>query len=229
MEPQEIGRKVVKLLNQIRDNLWLGDVKEVSELITKSSEILSSPELQRFQKSFEEIRQVFKDVKEECERRYKEIKGLNRKSLLADEFKKRIEEPFKLQEAIIGLLLLSIKNFEQLRDVIPPRKVIEKDLYRYVVLESPPKYEIRALINEGAEVNVEGLIRSLKKENFNVLPVSIEHCAFIAAFSGTSYIEIVVLPPRVNISLSLPLLTPSVEEAQRLGEMIMDSLLRKAP
>jgi len=224
MESQKVGQEVIELLNQIYDNLWLGDVQEIRRIV---AEFPLAPSLShKFQRSLEDVRGVFKTAQEECRRKYGESKGLYYKSLLADEFKERIGEPSKLQEAIIGLLLLNIKNLSrQLERVEPPHEVIRKDLYKYVVLENPPKYEIRALMRARREVEIDTrrLTKRLEEKGFSVSSISEGSHAFVTAFSRENYVEVVILPPKVSITLSL--LTPSKEEAQQLGEMILNSLL----
>lgn len=215
----------METINQIKDNLWLGDIQEAKNIITTFLKEMeeSTAELQR---SFEEVSSLFKEVKERCSP-YRKHKGLDLKYelCLSEEFKERIREPSKLKEAITGLLIFDLKKLLNILKMIEPFcKIIQKFSYRYTIFEyHPSKYEIRALIEREAKCNVENLVKKLEEEGFKLSKIIEKKYMHIAAFSTQGHIEISVLLPKVSIIIYL--LTPSKEYVQELGEMIMNSLI----
>jgi len=102
-------------------------------------------------------------------------------------------------------------------------EVVQKTSYRYTIFEYPSKYEIRALIEGRVECNVKELVKKLEEKEFKLLKINERRYVYIAAFSTQSYIEVSALLPKVSINISL--LTPGKENAQELGEMIINSLI----
>jgi len=98
-----LEQEIVETVNQIRDNLWLGDIRRVKEIITTFLRMKESTS--EFQKSFEEVYRLFKIAQRICKDLYKEHKGFEYELSLSKEFKERIREPSKLKEAIAGLLM----------------------------------------------------------------------------------------------------------------------------
>jgi hypothetical protein len=115
------------------------------------------------------------------------------------------------------------KLLDRLREVKLFWEIIKKPSYRYTIFEYPPKYEIRVLIDKKVEANVNELIKKLEEKGFKCSKFGEKHYVFITAYSTQSYIEIAILFPKVSINISL--LTPKKEEAQKLVEMIIDSLI----
>jgi hypothetical protein len=223
-----LEQKVLKGVNQIKDNLWLGDIKKTKEIIDN---ILSDEKfIRKYLNSFQEVYSLFGEVKKEVIKQYK--KGsFEYKLFISKKFKERIMEPFKFEEAIIGLLVLELKRLRYKLEKIEPllreskliQEIIQKPFYRYTIFEYPPKYEIRVLIDKKVEANVNELVKKLEEKGFKCSKFGGKHYAFITAYSTQSYIEIAILFPKVSINISL--LTPKKEEAQKLGEMIIESLI----
>jgi hypothetical protein len=173
---------------------------------------------------------LFEEVKKEVIKQYKK-ESFEYKLFLSKRFKERIREPFKYEESIIGLLIFEIKRLRYKLEKIEPllkesrliQEIIQKPSYRYTIFEYPPKYEIRVLIDKKVEANVNKLIKKLEEKGFKCSKFGGKHYAFITAYSTQSYIEIAILFPKVGINISL--LTPKKEEAQKLVEMIIDSLI----
>jgi hypothetical protein len=223
-----LEQKIIDGVNQVKDNLWLGDIKKIKEIINA---ILSEEKfINKSQNSFKEIRSLFEEAKKEAMEQYKE-KSFEYKLFLSKKFKERIMEPFKFDEAIIGLLVFELKRLryklekieQLLRESKLIQEIIQKPFYRYTIFEYPPKYEIRVLIDKKIKANVNELIKKLEGKGFKCSKFGEKHYVFITAYSTQSYIEIAILFPKVSISISL--LTPKKEEAQKLGEMIIDSLI----
>jgi hypothetical protein len=215
-------QEIVEIANQITDNLWLGDIRRVKEIIATFLKMKESTI--KFQISFEEISRSFKIVQRICKDRYKEHRGLKYELSLSKEFKERIRETSKLKEAIAGLLMFELEKLSEGLEVIEPFcEVIQKPSYRYTIFEYPSKYEVRALIEGKVECNVRELIKKLEEKGFKLSKIYERQYAYITAFSMQAYIEISILLPKVSISISL--LTPSKEHAQELGEMIINSLI----
>mgnify|MGYP006977941465 CR=1 FL=1 len=213
-----LEQKITETVNQIRDNLWLGDVQKIKEIIT----ILRMEEFKdKFKKSFDEVSYSFKMARKVSKERYR---GFEYKLFLSQEFKERIKESSKLKEAIAASLLFDLEMLlERLNDIEPFCKVVQKPLYRYTIFEYPPKYEIRALIDRRLECSVKGLVKRLEEEGFKVSKIDEKRYAYVVAFSVEGYIEISMLLPKVTINISL--LAPNKERAQELGEMIINSLI----
>jgi hypothetical protein len=223
-----LEQKVLNGVNQIKDNLWLGDIKKTKEIIDN---ILSDEKfIRKYLNSFQEVYSLFEEVKKEVIKQYKK-ESFEYKLFLSKRFKERIREPFKYEESIIGLLIFEIKRLRYKLEKIEPllkesrliQEIIQKPSYRYTIFEYPPKYEIRVLIDKKVEANVNKLIKKLEEKGFKCSKFGEKHYVFITAYSTQSYIEIAILFPKVSISISL--LTPKKEEAQKLVEMIIDSLI----
>jgi len=215
-----LEQKVVKKVNQIKDFLWLGDVKKVREIIF---DLVKTKGLAELRRSFEEVSRSFKVVQETSKDLTEERKGLRYELSLAKEFKERIKDPSKIREAVAGLLVLDQEELlRKLEGVELLCEVVQKPSYRYVIFENPPKYEVRALIEGVAECNIKELVRRLDEVGFKVLRVGGGRHVGVAAFSTQSYVEVWALPPKVSINVSL--LSPEKEKARELGEMVMDAL-----
>jgi hypothetical protein len=223
-----LEQKIIDGVNQVKDNLWLGDIKKIKEIINA---ILSEEKfINKSQNSFKEIRSLFEEAKKEAMEQYKE-KSFEYKLFLSKKFKERIMEPFKFDEAIIGLLVFELKRLryklekieQLLRESKLIQEIIQKPFYRYTIFEYPPKYEIRVLIDKKVEANVNKLIKKLEEKGFKCSKFGEKHYVFITAYSTQSYIEIAILFPKVSINISL--LTPKKEEVQKLVETIIDSLI----
>jgi predicted transcriptional regulator len=217
-----IEQEIVEVMNQIRDNLWLGDVRRVKEIITNLLKMKESA--RKFQRSFKEVSTSFRIAQKICKDLYKERKGFEYELSLSKEFKERIREPSKLREAIIGLLIFDFEQLLKRLEIIKPlSEVIQKPSYRYTIFEYLSKYELRALIEGRVECNVRELVRKLEERGFKLSSVFERRYVYITAFSTQGYIEILALLPKVSIFISL--LTPNKEYAQELGEMIINSLI----
>jgi predicted transcriptional regulator len=217
-----IEQEIVEVMNQIRDNLWLGDVRRVKEIITNFLKMKESA--RKFQRSFKEVSTSFRIAQKICKDLYKERKGFEYELSLSKEFKERIREPSKLKEAIIGLLIFDFEQLLKRLEIIKPlSEVIQKPSYRYTIFEYLSKYELRALIEGRVECNVRELVRKLEERGFKLSSVFERRYVYITAFSTQGYIEILALLPKVSIFISL--LTPNKEYAQELGEMIINSLI----
>jgi hypothetical protein len=217
MTPEQ---KIIDVANQVKDNLWLGDIKSIKEIIINF--LWTERFVNKFKNSFEQARKLYEKVKKEAEMQYKE--DFERELYLAKKFKEQVKESSKLKEAIIGLLIIELdKLLDRVREVKLFWEIIKKPSYRYTIFEYPPKYEIRVLIDKKVEANVNELVKKLEEKGFKCSKFGEKHYVFITAYSTQSYIEIAILFPKVSINISL--LTPKKEEAQKLGEMIIESLI----
>jgi len=217
-----IEQEIVEVANQIRDNLWLGDIQRVKEIITTFLKMKESTI--KFEESFKEVSSSFRKAQWICKEWDKELKGFKYEVFLSREFKEQIREPFKLKEAIAGLLVFGLKKLlKRLESIEPFCEVIQKPSYRYTIFEYLYKYELRALIDGRVECNIKELVKKLEEKGFELSKIYERQYAYIRAFSTQGYIEISILLPKVSISISL--LTPNKEHAQELGEMIINSLI----
>jgi hypothetical protein len=217
MTPEQ---KIIDVANQVKDNLWLGDIKSIKEIIINF--LWTERFVNKFKNSFEQARKLYEKVKKEAEMQYKE--DFERELYLAKKFKEQVKESSKLKEAIIGLLIIELdKLLDRVKEVKLFWEIIKKPSYRYTIFEYPPKYEIRVLIDKKVKANVNELIKKLEEKGFKCSKFGEKHYVFITAYSTQSYIEIAILFPKVSINISL--LTPKKEEAQKLVEMIIDSLI----
>jgi hypothetical protein len=217
-----VEQEIVEVMNQIRDNLWLGDIQRVKEIITNFLKMEESPI--KFQQSFREVFTSFRIAQKICKDRYKELKGLKYELPLSKEFKERLRESSKLKEAIIGLLIFDLqKLLRRLETIEPLCKVVQRPSYRYTIFEYASKYEVRALIEGRVECNVRELVKKLEERGFKLSTVFEKRYTYVTAFSTQGYIEVLALLPKVSIFISL--LTPSKEYVQELGEIIINSLI----
>jgi len=217
-----IEQEIVEVTNQIKDNLWLGDIRKVKEIITNFLRMREST--LEFQQSFKEVSFSFRRAQSICKYLYREYKGFKYELSLSKEFKEQIKEPSKLKEAITGLLMFDLeKLLKRLETIEPFCEVIQKPSYRYTIFEYSAKYELRALIEGRVECNVRELVKRLEEKGFKLSSIFERGYAYITAFSTQGYIEISALLPKVSIIISL--LTPNKEYAQELGEMIINSLI----
>jgi hypothetical protein len=217
-----VEQEIVEVMNQIRDNLWLGDVRRVKEIITNFLKMKESAI--KFQQSFRGVFTSFRIAQRICKDLYKERKGLKYELSLSKEFKERLRESSKLKEAITGLLILDLERLSKRLETIEPFcKVVQRPSYRYVIFEYTSKYEVRALIEGRVECNVRELVRKLEKRGFKLSTIFEKRYTYVTAFSTQGYVEVSALLPKVSIFISL--LIPSKEYAQELGEMIINSLI----
>jgi hypothetical protein len=217
-----VEQEIVEVMNQIRDNLWLGDIRRVQEIITNFLKMKESAI--KFQQSFREVSTSFRIAQRICKALYKERKGLKYELSLSKKFKERLRESSKLKEAIIGLLIFDLKKLlKRLETIEPLCKVVQRPSYRYTIFEYASKYEVRALIEGGVECNVRELVRKLEERGFKLSTIFEKKYTYVAAFSTQGYIEVFAFLPKVSIFISL--LTPSKEYAQELGEIIINSLI----
>jgi hypothetical protein len=217
-----VEQEIVEVMNQIRDNLWLGDIRRVKEIITNFLKT-KEPAI-KFQKSFREVSTSFRIAQRICKDRYKELKGLKYELSLSKEFKERLRESSKLKEAIIGLLIFDLqKLLRRLETIEPLCKVVQRPSYRYTIFEYASKYEVRALIEGRVECNVRELVKKLEERGFKLSTIFEKRYTYVTAFSTQGYIEVLALLPKVSIFISL--LTPSKEYVHELGEIIINSLI----
>jgi hypothetical protein len=218
MTPEQ---KTVYIANQVKDNLWLGDIKSIKEIIDNL--LWSERFASKFKNSFKQTSSLYEEVQKEAKMRYEE-ESFEHRLYLTKKFKERIKESSRIKEAIIGLLIIELeKLLDRLREVKLFWEIIKKPSYRYTIFEYPPKYEIRVLIDKKVEANVNELVKKLEEKGFKCSKFGGKHYVFITAYSTQSYIEIAILFPKVSINISL--LTPKKEEAQKLVEMIIESLI----
>jgi hypothetical protein len=217
-----VEQEIVEVINQIKDNLWLGDIRKVQEIITNFLKMKES--VIKFQQSFKEVSTQFRIAHRICKDLYKERKGLKYELSLSKEFKERLRESSKLKEAIIGLLIFDLEKLSKRLETIEPLcKVVQRPSYRYTIFEFASKYEVRALIERRVECNVRELVRKLEERGFKLSTILEKRYTYVTAFSTQGYIEVSALLPKVSIFISL--LAPSKEHAQELGEIIINSLI----
>jgi hypothetical protein len=217
-----VEQEIVEVINQIKDNLWLGDIRKVQEIITNFLKMKES--VIKFQQSFKEVSTQFRIAQRICKDLYKESKGLKYELSLSKEFKERLRESSKLKEAIIGLLIFDLEKLSKRLETIEPLcKVVQKPSYRYTIFEFASKYEVRALIERRVVYNVRELVRKLEERGFKLSTIFEKRYTYVTAFSTQGYIEVSALLPEASIFISL--LAPSKEHAQELGEIIINSLI----
>jgi len=214
--------RIIRSINEINDNLWLGDIKEVNKIL---NQLLKETDREKFISVLNEALDIHKSISSELKGKYK---GIERYKLLADIFKERIKETkIKMEDAVIGSILDYFEKLHaRLQNVPELRKIINRKLYKYSILDHmKPKYEVRVLLKrEIKEINIEKLQESLGNMEFQLIEVAkTRNYLYLIAFSIQSYIEISVFMPRITIMLSL--LSPEEHKVRVICEKIVDSLI----
>jgi len=214
--------RVIRSVNEIYDNLWLGDIKEVNKIL---NQLLKETDREKFISILNEALDIYKSVSSELKGKYK---GIEHYKLLADIFKERIKErKINMEDAVIGSILEYFEKLHaRLQNVPELRKIINRELYKYSILDHmKPKYEVRVLLKrEIKEMNIEKLKELLGNMGFQLIEVAkTRNYLYLMAFSIQSYIEISVFIPRITIMLSL--LLPEEHKIRVICEKIVNSLI----
>jgi len=214
--------RIIQSINEINDNLWLGDIEEVNKIL---HQLLKEINREKFISMSNKALNIHKSISSELKGKYK---GIEYYKLLSDMFKERVVEmEIKIEYAVIGSILKYIEKLHTRLQKIPElRKIISKNLYKYSILEHiKPKYEVRVLLKkEIKEINIQKLKKLLSDMKFRFIEVAKTRSYFyLMAFSAQSYLEISVLMPRITIVLSL--LSPEEQKVRMMCEKILDSLI----
>ena len=214
--------RIIQSINEINDNLWLGDIKEVNKII---NQLFKETDREKFMSILNKALNTHKSISSELKGKHK---GIEYYILLADMFKKKVVKMgIKMEDAVIGSVLEYLEKLHvRLQDIPELRKIINKELYKYSILEHmKPKYEVRVLVKkEIKEINIQKLKELLSNMKFQLIEVAKTRSYFyLMAFSAQSYIEISVFMPRITIMLSL--LSPEEQKVRVMCEKILDSLI----
>jgi len=229
MSEDNNAEKVLSILNEVNDNLWLGDLLAAKEAINSLplEMIREGPEV----KAFEQVTRAYKELKEKLKEQYKKKEELE--IALSDEFVKELERRnISVEKAVLGALLFRLSKIlgqlaeegESYKTITKP--IIKKDHYKYTILDYAAKYEIRALLfSMEYNPNFKKLVQTLTENDFQVSdPIMIEHYFYVKVFSSNVYLEVSILLPRVLMILSLR--NPDIEYVESLAEMLLNALIK---
>jgi hypothetical protein len=219
---------LIKTLNKIKDNLWIGDTIEARNLSSEMFDSESDTEI------IKEYREAFSKLKDQHAELRKVLKEEYKKSeldyILSKKFSEVIQESqTDPRDAIIGSILDYMQSInERLKDVKNPFEINSGDGYKYSMLNLGSKYEVRMLFsNERSAANIEKMCNKLSAKGFQVRKTIEEKSYFlISTFSSEAYIEIVVFIPRVEFSITL--LSPSQENADKITKILVNSLVSES-
>ncbi|MEM2129048.1 MAG: hypothetical protein QXZ70_00465 [Candidatus Bathyarchaeia archaeon] len=220
MIPEE---KVVEIVNDVNDNLWLGDVIEVRKLADMKwieefnvNRIRYNETVLKFRSQYSELRSRLKQ----------EHKGFDFRFALSKQFREMIqEEELDPKDAVIGSVLEYFEKLQaRLQSVGQIREIVHKDKYKYAIQGHAHRYEVRALLGKEQEVNIEKMVKELSNMGFHLSKIDISKpYVLFMAFSDQAYVEIMVFVPRVSIIILF--LSPDLEKAEQLAKTMVDSLL----
>lgn len=156
---------VIRAINEVNDNIWLGDYKKAIEIADLNLDAAKKLEFVEFEKTANEMRRTIQQVRKEAKQ--KKIK--NRRFWVAERVSKTIEEkqldPVKnlfgallihlsdLREAIVYLMeTKSQTTMESYPDKISEEddSLQKTDRYRYAVQRLPDRWEVRAILGRSA-------------------------------------------------------------------------------
>jgi hypothetical protein len=92
MTPEQ---KIVDIANQVKDNLWLGDIKSIKEIIDNL--LWTERFVSKFKNSFEQTSSLYEEVQKEAKTRYEE-ESFEHRLYLTKKFKERIKESSELKK-----------------------------------------------------------------------------------------------------------------------------------
>lgn len=228
MSEDNNAEKVLSILNEANDNLWLGDLSAAQETINRLP-----PEMMRERtevKAFEQATKAYKDLKQKLKEQHKKKEELE--IALSEEFVKELERRnLPVGKAVLGALLFRLsKILGQLAEEGESYRtttewIIKKDHYKYTILDYAAKYEIRALLFSMVHnPNFKRLVQTLREKDFQVSdPIMSENYCYVKGFSSEVYLEVSILLPRVLMILSLR--TPNIGYVKSFAEMLLNALL----
>jgi len=238
---------IVEAINEIYDNIWLGDWKTADRLARSSlEEIRKQLDISYLVKTAIDVRRILLDLRKEAR-----DEGIeNRRLWVADRLSKEIEEkqldPVK---NIIGVLTLhltrlgeavsyliqaqsqrTMKDFAE-KDVRKERVFQSRDKYRYAVQSLPDRSEVHAVLDMPAKAWNLKKLRSRLLE-YDLIMEEISKKTFSSIFelySRDMYIRVIGHEKLTEIQVHAPVTKDVEKKLSRVIETIMNSLTAKAP
>lgn len=233
---------IVEAINEIYDNIWLGDWKTADRLARSSlEEIRKQLDISYLVKTAIEVRRILLDLRKEAR-----DKGIENKRLwVADRLSKEIEEkqldPIK---NILGVLALhltrlgeavnyliqaqsqrTMKDFAE-KDVRKGRVFQSRDKYRYAVQSLPDRWEVHAVLDMPAKAWNLKKLRSRLLE-YDLIMEEISKKTFSSIFelySRDMYIRVLGSEKRVDMLVHAPKTREVEKRIVGIVETILDSI-----
>lgn len=233
---------IVEAINEIYDNIWLGDWKTADRLARSSlEEIRKQLDISYLVKTAIEVRRILLDLRKEAR-----DKGIeNRRLWVADRLSKEIEEkqldPVKnilgvlalhltrLGEAVSYLIQAqsqrTMKDFAE-KDVRKGRVFQSRDKYRYAVQSLPDRWEVHAVLDMLAKAWNLKKLRSRLLE-YDLIMEEISKKTFSSIFelySRDMYIRVLGSEKRVDMLVHAPKTREVEKRIVGIVETILDSI-----
>lgn len=216
--------EIIQIVNKIKDNLWLGDIREAHNLIHVILTEKFVNERVKYYHAAEAFRDLYKNIRSRLREEYK---GINLSFNLSTEFNRKIQ---KLQinpsEAVLGSILDYIERlYEKLKNVKEFSEVSYQNSYKYILRNFGYKYEVRILLLELKEIDIRKLNDAIIKMGFQPSIIAkTKSYVMLTAFSNDAYIEMTVFNQRVHIVLRV---SPTASmDIEKMIENIMSSISR---
>jgi len=233
---------IVEAINEIYDNIWLGDWKTADRLARSSlEEIRKQLDISYLVKTAIDVRRILLDLRKEAR-----DEGIeNRRLWVADRLSKEIEEkqldPVKnilgvlalhltrLGEAVSYLIQAqsqrTMKDFAE-KDVRKERVFQSRDKYRYAVQSLPDRSEVHAVLDMPAKAwNLKKLGSRLLQ--YDLIMEEISKKTFSSIFelySTDMYIRVLGSEKRVDMLVHAPKTREVEKRIVGIVETILDSI-----
>lgn len=233
---------VIEAINEVYDNIWLGDLKTAKKVAqTSLRKMQSLADLSELKKTAIELRRII--YKKRKDAREKGIK--HRRLWVADRlFEELAKEEFEPIKNIYGVLAIHLSHLKEaviyLTEAQSQRTIeglVEKDLekerdfqrserYRYAIQRLPDRWEVRAILDTPADVwDLRKLRHRLANYDMSIEEVSRRAFSNIfEIYSRDMYIQIVGQGKLVEISVHTLTTEDAKERVSEIVETIIGSL-----
>jgi len=220
---------VMSAINQIYDNLWIGDIKIAFEVATQA---LQQGKIEKLVEAAEMAKKLITFLR--IEAKEKEIE--DKEDWVTESFLKRLED-ISIDDAIAGVMMVHLSNLKAALNYLvesgkikplleeeEPSQLRKEKRYKCVVISQPPKFEVKALLDTSFSVpNFERLKKVAEELGLNPTILEKSKAAMtLRFFSGNEFVE--VIAQRFIARIIMTMREPSEERMNRISSKILEML-----
>lgn len=233
---------VIKAINEIRDNIWLGDLKEAKKIADLNlANIRAKLDTSELEDNAMKLREIIQKTRRDARQKGVENKRLWVAEQVFGEMKKRELDPTK---NIFGVLTIHLSNLRETASYLIQTKAqrtletfkgknLEEDRilrktqkYRYALQRLPDRWEVRAVLDTPALAwDLTKLRERLLNYDFSIEEVSKGNFSRIfKLYSRDMYIHVLGQQKLVEILIHAPPTEDVEKRVSKVVEIIINSL-----
>jgi len=225
---------VIGALNEVNDNIWLGDLRKAVEIAELSLEKAKKDETFSAQETANKVKSILKQVRKDA----REKNAINRRLWVAEQVSLAVKEgQINPVENLYGVLLRNLSDLKEAIDFLIKIKsqttlinyreektedsfeVQKAEGYRYIVQRHPQNWDVRAILDRSpSKWYIEELKKSLFSFGFQISELYDDKSSrTFELYSNDMYAQVLSHENRVEMTIFT---IETQESRQKIGKIL---------